>query len=413
MRIPLVLAIALFVFSVAVDAAIALGLRSGRREKRGWKVYLASAVACWVWLACIIAVPKRSEDADILPLMWMLWSYLGLYVAKLVYLLTVLSGRLVRLLSRRRFRLELFRWSGLGLGVAVLAVMWCGVWFTRRHIEVTEVTVCSPRVPQAFDGFRIVQLSDLHVGTWGRDTSFISSLVDTVNALRPDLIVFTGDLVNRKTDELQPFLYDLARLDAPCGVMAVLGNHDYGDYVDWASPEERLANNELLHRQERGMGWDLLLDERRPLARGGDTIVVAGVQNWGDAPFPTYGSLEKALPDSRDSAVNRHDSHFKILLTHNPEHWNREVSEGSNIDLTLSGHTHAMQVMVGSMTGRRWSPAVWRYPLWGGLYERTGGDGEPVSLYVNIGAGEVGMPARLLGAYPEVTLFVLRRQDPE
>lgn len=417
MRIPLMLAVILILLSVLVDLYITFDLRKTKRQSlhgghgNAWKVYLASSVMCWIWLLVILCLPKRSEDSDILSLMWMLYSYLTIYAAKITYIVVSLIGRLISFVTRCNTVRKPFKWIAMSVGLATFAMMWIGVWVTRRQIMVTEVTIDSPKIPEAFNGYRIVQISDLHVGTWGEDTSFIKSLVEKVNSLHPDLILFTGDIVNRKTDELTPFLFDLSQFSAADGVMSVLGNHDYGDYVDWKNPQERIANNELLHQEQRGMGWDLLQDEHRLIVRNNDTIVIAGVENWGDPPFPTYGNLDKALSDSKDSLINRHDSHFKILMTHNPEHWNREIASKSNIDLTLSGHTHAMQMMVGNLQGWKWSPAVYRYSLWGGLYERQGNDGTPVRLYVNIGAGEVGMPSRLLGARPEVTLLVLHHTE--
>lgn len=241
------------------------------------------------------------------------------------------------------------------------------------------------------------------------DTSFVADLVDRVNSLHPDLIVFTGDIVNRKTDEIEPFLHTLSRLSAPDGVFSILGNHDYGDYVDWKDPADREENNRRLAHYQDSIGWTLLNNERRYIVRGNDSITLIGVENWGDPPFPVYGSLEKALSASRDSLYHQNDSRFKVLLTHNPEHWNQEVSHSTNIDLTLTGHTHAMQMMI-SLGNWKWSPAKYRYEQWGGLYERLNDRGRTVRMYVNIGSGEVGMPSRLLSAYPEITLL---RLEPE
>lgn len=283
-----------------------------------------------------------------------------------------------------------------------------GVFYTRHKIEVVEETVESQKLPPSFNGYRIVQISDLHVGTWGNDTTFISKLVNQINSLTPDVIFFTGDIVNRQTKELKPFLNILSKLTAKDGVYSVLGNHDYGDYVDWKDPKLRDENNTLLALSMKQMGWRLLNNERVWLRSGNDSILLAGVENWGDPPFPTYGSLEMAIPSSPDSIVNQNDSNFKILLTHNPEHWNREVADKTNINLTLSGHTHGMQTMM-KIGSKKWSPAKYRYELWGGKFSRCNEKGDTTHLYVNIGAGEVGMPSRLLGAYPEITVITLMR----
>lgn len=408
MRIPLVLAIITLVFSVLIDLGIYRDLRKNLRHPRWEGIYMLVSVVLWIIFIVIYFLPKRSESSGIIYLMWMLYAYLSVYLGKIVYLLISWIGSIVNGISGKKPRRHPAMVLGTVAGVGVVAVMILGVVFTRRHIVVERVEISSPNLPPQFNGFRLVQLSDLHVGTWGDDTSFLSALVDSVNSLKPDLIVFTGDIVNRKTDELLPFVRTLSGLKARYGVMSVLGNHDYGDYVDWGSPAERAANNALLANLELEMGWDLLNNTRRTVSRGSDSIMIVGVENWGEPPFPTYGDLSVALSPSSDSTYNQNDGRFKILLTHNPEHWNRYVADNTDFDLTLSGHTHAMQAMV-RIGDFKWSPAMWRYPQWRGLYERTNRSGKKTRLYVNIGAGEVGMPARLLSAYPEITLITLRR----
>lgn len=407
MRVPLALAFFVIILSILIDIYIYLDIRKACRKRFWSRFYAVTSVLLWAFLIVVLCLPKRSEDSGIIGIMWMLYSYLTVYLSKLIYVLSSLAGRLVSKIFRLRLRFHPARIAGVVLAVAFFGVIWAGVFFTRRHIEVNRVEIASPKVSYAFSGYRIAQLSDLHVGTWGNDTTFISALVDSVNALHPDLIVFTGDIVNRKTEELLPFVAPLSRLKAKDGVLSILGNHDYGDYVDWALPEDREDNNRRLAEVQRGMGWTLLNNERRFVTRDNDSVMIVGVENWGDSPFPVYGDLDKALPASPDSAFHQNDRLFKILLTHNPEHWNQEVSKKTNIDLSLSGHTHAMQIML-SIGGWRWSPAAYRYEQWGGLYERPSHKGDPSRLYVNIGAGEVGMPARLLDAYPEITLITLQ-----
>lgn len=398
--------ICLLVGSGLIDLYIANDIRQSKGKRFWWKAYWVSAVVCWIFIIVTLCLPRRSEDSGILPIMWMLYSYLSVYAAKLVYIIFSLIGRCFNLFTRRKGGKHPMRWIGLAGALFVFISMWWGVGVTRHEIDVKRVEINSPKLPAGFKGYKIAQISDIHVGTWGNDTSFISALVDSVNAQHPDLIVFTGDIVNRRTDEIFPFVPVLSRLSAPDGVISILGNHDYGDYVDWKDPAERTTNNELLAQVQKGMGWDLLNNRRVVIANGNDSIVIVGVENVGDPPFPTYGDLEKALPSSPDSAYNQNDGRFKVLLTHNPAHWDEYVSHNTNIDLTLSGHTHAMQ-MVLKLGKHEWSPAVFRYELWGGLYDRLNEKGENTQLYVNIGAGEVGMPSRLFAAYPEITVFTL------
>ncbi len=397
--------------SVLIDLYITLDIRRSAKKGFWWKAYAVSALLCIGFIIYVLCLPRRSESNDILPVMWMLYSILSVYVAKLVYMIFSLIGRLIsRFTSRKRNGGgHAMQWVGLVCALFIFISLWWGVGVTRHEIKVVDVDIESPKVPRPFNGYKIAQLSDLHVGTWGNDTTFISALVDSVNSLHPDLIVFTGDIVNRRTDELEPFMPVLSRLHAPDGVLSILGNHDYGDYVDWSAPELRTANNKKLAEDQQKMGWNLLNNRKVFMTRDNDSIMVIGVENVGDPPFPTYGDLDKALSNSRDSVFNQNDHRFKILLSHNPEHWNQEVSKNTNIDLTLSGHTHAMQMML-KFGGFVWSPAKYRYEQWGGLFTRLNDFGQKTELYVNIGAGEVGMPSRLFAAYPEITLITLHHQ---
>lgn len=347
-----------------------------------------------VFYAAVIAfIPKRGGDNGmLLSIMWMLFGYLSIYLPKYVITIFCLISSLPGLFGRKP--LKWIAVTGYVAGALLFAGMWWGALVNRFNIHVNEVTVDIKGLPENFDGFRIAQISDLHVGTFGTDTAFVSALVDKVNSLKPDLIVFTGDIVNRHTDELIPFVMPLSRLKSPNGVVSILGNHDYGDYHDWDDAASRDKNNADLAYLQKEMRWALLKDSFVTLHKGNDSIVVMGVENVGDKPFPVYGSLARAYHDTSDSAV-------KILLSHNPAHWTDEISGNPrhNIALTLAGHTHAMQIELFGI-----SPAALRYRTWGGMYA------DPDSthlLYVNIGAGTVGFPARI-GATPEIALFTLR-----
>lgn len=362
-----------------------------------------SASLCYILLIVVICFPKRSETADIQAIMWGLYTYLTIYASKTVALLVGLMGLIPRLFKRKKQNSLL--WIGLPLGSLVFITMWWGSLVTRHEIDVRKINIVSERIPESFNGYRIVHLSDMHVGTWGNDTTFISNLVDSVLAQKPDLIVFTGDIVNRHTLELRPFLKTLSRLKAPDGTLSVLGNHDYGDYISWDRPSDRTENNILLAAWQKSMGWKLLNNEHLFLNKGNDSIAVIGVENWGEPPFRQYGRLQDAYSLNHEDEYNVNDSRFKILLSHNPEHWRQDISRNTNIDLTLSGHTHAMQTLI-RIGDWAWSPAVWKYEEWGGLYEREKNSGEKTQVYVNIGSGEVGMPFRI-GAIPEITVINL------
>ncbi|MBD5238558.1 MAG: metallophosphoesterase [Bacteroidales bacterium] len=394
MRLPVIMVMICLLLQVAVDAYIFFAAWQRCRRLGAAKFQLLESAFFLIYIVVFLCLPKRGESDQMLQLaMWMLFFYLTVYVGKTIYVIFDLIASIPKLMGKKR--VKGISVAGIVCGIAAFMVMWWGALINRHQIQVNEVTVRIDGLPPSFAGYRIAQISDLHVGTFGQDTTFISKLVEITNAQHPDLIVFTGDIVNRRSDELKPFVGPLSRLDAKDGVLSILGNHDYGDYIDWPSAQDKEINMEQLLDMQLAMNWELLTNSSTVIY--GDTpmdsLVIIGVENWGEPPFPTYGELLTAYPTPGDSAV-------KILLTHNPVHWQKEVEpvDSLKIDLTLSGHTHAMQVAIG-----RLSPAALKYDTWGGLYESTDGR-RP--LYVNIGAGAVGVPMRI-GATPEVTIFTL------
>ena len=395
MRIPFLFLIVTLLLTLGVDGYIYAIARRRCRSHVPARIQLFSALALYVLVIVGIFLPARGGDpAMLLTKMWVLFGYMTFFVAKVAFVLFDLIGGIPCLFGRKRLPK-----SGLvaGLiGVAVFLAMWWGALINRFNVQLNEVDVEIAGLPEVFDGYTIAQISDLHVGTYGSDTDFVERLVDYVNSLDADVICFTGDIVNRTTDEIIPFVGPLSKLHAPDGVFSILGNHDYGDYYDWDSEAEKQASLQRLKDIQTDMGWTLLLNEHRFVSHGRDSIAILGVENVGDPPFTVYGDLKASYPNLGDSVS-------KVLLSHNPAHWDMEVADHKdvNIGLTLSGHTHAMQ-----MTFFGWSPAVFRYLHWGGLYGDKSGDHQ---LYVNIGDGTVGMPMRL-GATPEVTLITLRRK---
>ena len=249
-----------------------------------------------------IAVPARSGSNTVLLVkMWLLFSYLTFLIPKTVGVLFDLIASIPTLFNHRRLRF--FTVAGMALGVVIFIGMWWGALLNRYRTDVREVEIEITDLPESFSGYRIVQFSDLHTGTFGTDTAFVAALVDEINSLHPDAIFFTGDIVNRVSSEAQPFVAPLSRLEAPDGVYAILGNHDYGDYMSWDSPEEKNRNMEELYDIFRRTGMDLLRNETRWLRKGADSIAIIGVENIGDPPFPIYGSLSKAYTDPADGAT--------------------------------------------------------------------------------------------------------------
>ena len=290
--------------------------------------------------------------------------------------------------------MPLVKKTAIGLGIALLAMAYLifGATEGKRYFQVKETTIESKDVPQAFDGYRIVQLSDMHVGSWNGDTQAMEKAVSMINDLHPDLIVFTGDLVNNLASELDNFIPVFSKLKAKDGVYSVLGNHDYSTYVHWENPEDQKEELVRLKQKQAEMGWTMLNNRHVKLYNQNDSIALIGVENSGRPPFPDYAKLSEAMQGT--------EGMFQILLSHDPTHWRREVLPQTYIQLMLAGHTHAMQTKIFGFT-----PAQFIYAENDGLYR----EGEQM-LYVNIGLGHLLYPMRL-GAWPEITLLTLKKKS--
>lgn len=355
------------------------------REQPGlWRTVLVVAPTV-ITLLCIVLLVCQVRVALLMQLAFLL--FICIAVPKLVFVLADLIGRGVGLLIPALSRAMITRGATV-LAVLMACVQIYGSAFGWQRIVTAPVPINLPGLPRGFDGYKVVQLSDLHVGTYAGDDRFLSRLVDSVNAQRPDLIVFTGDIVNTSSAELPPYLSALQRLQARDGVVSVLGNHDYCMYHPGLTPAEQAAEVRRIVEMERSMGWRVLLNEHLAIARGADTLYVAGVENTGKPPFPERGDLNKALRGVPADG-------FTMLLSHDPWHWRHGVL-GRPVALTLSGHTHALQMQIG-----HFSPAQWLMREWGGLY-REGRQ----QLYVSTGVGG-SVPYRL-GAWPRVEVITLR-----
>mgnify|MGYP001516044400 FL=1 len=394
MRLPILTMIILIVVNVFVDIYIWRCIVNKERKRWPGVVYAWSSLFFIIFIIVTVALPRRSgSDTVLLAVMWMLYTYLSVYISKYVFCIISFIGLIPRLWRGKRWKA--MNIIGSVAAIAVFVTMWWGALINRTRYQIKEVVIEFADLPDAFDGYRVLQFSDLHVGTYGSDTTFVSEIVDVINNQSADLVLFTGDIVNRRTDELLPQVKPLSRLKAADGVYSILGNHDYGDYKKWPSAEMKSENMDMMYRLQRDMGWNLMNNRSEYIRRGNDSIALIGVENWGDPPFTVYGDLDKAYPMQSDST-------FKILMTHNPAHWSEKIADNDtvNIALSLSGHTHAMQCQIGS-----WSPAEWRYDNWGGLYDDLSSRHK---LYVNIGLGTVALPARI-GATPEITVLTLRK----
>ncbi len=396
MRLPLLMMIAVILISVGIDWLIYRRLRMCK-YKIPCRVHIGVSGVVYLLIACVIFVVLLRVNNDTLfrCMMWGLYSYFALYFSKLIVALSILVGKVPKIWKAREWNKSVA--IGWCLGVGLFGeTMWGLV--NRYRYQIVEQTIEFENLPEAFDGYRIAQFSDFHVGSYN-DTTYVSKIVDVINRQDVDLIAFTGDIVNRRTDELIPYVAPLNRLNAPDGVFSILGNHDYGDYSAWKTEEDKAENMRLMYALQKDMGWRLLLNETEYIHKGNDSIALIGVENVGDSPFKVYGDLRKAYPQISDKV-------FKVLLTHNPAHWTQEIADNDslNVDLSLSGHTHAMQIEL-DICGYRLSPAAFRYNTWGGLYTDRNNRHK---LYVNIGLGTVAIPARI-GATPEITIITLRK----
>ena len=296
--------------------------------------------------------------------------------------------------ARRRF-LSLI---GLGIAAVPFGALLYGMYRGKYNYQVLKYELEFDDLPDAFDGYQITQISDVHSGSFDNREK-IEYGIDLINTQKSDVIVFTGDMVNNKAEEMNPWSDLFAKLEAPDGKFSILGNHDYGDYVRWDTEELKAQNLQNLKDIQRDMGFDLLLNENRYLERGSDKLALIGVENWGRGGFKKAGDLSRAA-DGIDS------NDFKVLLSHDPSHWEDIVIDDDyHYHLTLSGHTHGMQFGIEIPGVVKWSPVKWRYKYWAGVYEEKN-----QFINVNRGFGFIGYPGRV-GIWPEITVITLKKKS--
>lgn len=291
--------------------------------------------------------------------------------------------------SRRRF----ISLVGLGSGAVLAGMFLDGIIFGKYRHRARIVRLKLKNLPESFKGYKIVQISDVHSGSF-QNPKHLQHAIDLINKQDADLILFTGDMVNNYADEFVPFIDLFSQIKSRDGKLAVLGNHDYGEYGVWKSVDDRKNNIPRLIENEKKAGFKMLRNESRVIERNGEKLYIIGVENWGIPPFPQFGDLDKAAAGIPVDAV-------KILMSHDPSHFDAIVKHHpSNVQLTLSGHTHGMQFGI-DLKNFRWSPVEYKYPKWADLYESEG-----KYLYVNRGFGVIGYPGRV-GVLPEITVFEL------
>lgn len=401
----------IFLISVyfALDVYIFMALKSTLEGSAGWVRRLI--LSCY-WIFSIVAIAGVLAYSKIDP---KVFKSLRLYVTTFFFVLLI--GKLFSFLflladDIRRgatYLVNLFPWAegkyntsrsdfvsktALVAGTIPIATMSFGILSGAHDYRVRRKAVYLSNLPKAFDGIRVAQISDIHTGSFFNRIA-VEGGIDLLNAEKPDLVFFTGDLVNNKSEEASAYLDIFKRVKAPLGTFSIMGNHDYGDYSTWSSAEEKQKDIRNLHEMHKYMEWDLLLNENRILKVDGEEIAILGCENWGSGRFSKYGDMVETT-----KGVENHP--FKILLSHDPSHWDAQIRpEYGDIDLTLSGHTHGFQfgVEIGNF---RWSPVQYRYKQWADLYQ----EGSQF-LYVNRGYGYIGYPGRI-GILPEITILELK-----
>lgn len=336
--------------------------------------YAIAELLTWLIICLFVTLPLLLED-----------------ITRLIKAIFRKPTNAPRIPSRRKFVSTL----GWGLAAIPFASILYSIFKGKYNYKVWKYTLYFDNLPKAFDGYRITQISDIHCGSFDNYEK-IRYGVELINSQKSDVILFTGDLVNNLANEVHNWKSLFATLQAPDGVFSIMGNHDYGDYSSWETPEAKQQNLEHLFQLQKQMGWQLLLNEHCYLERNGEKIALIGVENWGHGRFSKYGDLNKAM-----EGVNTED--FKILMSHDPTHWQEVVlPENKDIQLTLSGHTHGMQCGIEIPGWLKWSPSQYIYKYWGGMYEEDG-----KYLNVNRGFGYHAFPGRL-GVWPEITVIELK-----
>ena len=303
----------------------------------------------------------------------------------------ILPGETQSLAGRRKFLSQI----ALGIAAIPFASFIYGIIYGKYNYKVIKYQLSFKDLPDAFNGYTITQISDIHSGSFTNKEK-IQYGVDLINEQKSDVMLFTGDIVNNKADEMDNWIDVFSQLEAKEGKYAILGNHDYGDYMDWKNPQDKIDNFQRVKDIHKEIGFDLLLDEHRYLEKNGQKIALVGVENWGKG-FNQAGDLEKA-------SANIKKEDFKILMSHDPSHWEYKVKENDfNYQLTLSGHTHGLQMGIEIPGWFKWSPSKYVYKQWAGLYEEFG-------RYINVnrGFGYHAFPGRV-GIWPEITVIELKK----
>ena len=395
---------------IAVDVYALQAFRSVYKDQWLAYIYLLLSLAVLFNLIYHLSSWDRHEGFSVAT-MFSFGFFLALFVPKLILVLFMTAEDIIRIMiglygrfigSQAQFNLPSRRKfvGTFALGVAAIPFLSLlyGMYKGKYRFRVLDYDLYFDDLPDAFDGYKITQISDVHSGSFDNHEK-IAYAVDLVNKQKGDVILFTGDLVNNVAEEMKDWTSLFSTLKAPDGVFSILGNHDYGDYVEWDSEKEKKANLDALKTLQRAMGWRLLLNEHRFLERNGQRIALVGVENWGAGGFKKEGDIDMA-------SSGLESSDFKVVMSHDPSYWTEKLKDHpKNFQLTLSGHTHGMQFGIEIPGVLKWSPVQYRYKNWAGIYENA-----QRLINVNRGFGFLGYPGRV-GIWPEITTIRLRKKQ--
>lgn len=359
-------------------------------------------ITFWIFtfglIAAIIVLKVKLDDIESRRKQLLISTMYGLtissFIPKIIFVVVISILFYSHVVFSEKESLIVIPLVGLFSGFLPFFVIVYAIFKAVYHFKIYRHILKFEKLPASFNGLKIVHISDLHLGSFNYRFKILNRAVKLINDMNPDLIVFTGDLINNFSWELRGWQKVFIKLKAKIGKYAVLGNHDYGDYSEWETENEKIENHEAIKQFYREIDFRLLLNEAQTIKITNEEIAIVGVENWGNPPFKQYGDLQKSISKIPNAT-------FKILLSHDPSHWSEEVRNKTNIALTLSGHTHGMQAGV-RFNKKQWSPIKFKYKHWAGLYKE-----KKQYLYVNRGLGWMGFPGRL-GMRPEITLIILK-----
>lgn len=403
MRSYSLLTIILFCLAIlAIDILAFYWLQSITQLIPSTSIKTSINILFWVFtvglIFSILILKITLDDINPIRKQLLISSFYGLaissFVPKIIFIIAISVLYVSNYIFSETESLIIVPLIGLLSGALPFVIILYGIFKAIYRFKVHHHSITFKTLPKSFNGLKLVQISDIHLGSFNYRYPILERAFEKINNLQPDYIFFTGDLVNNYAWELRGWKKTFNKLKARKGKYSILGNHDYGDYSEWNSSEEKQENLEAIKQFYKDIDFKLLLNEGELITNNSESISIIGIENWGKPPFKQYGDLQKAFETVKNSA-------FKILLSHDPSHWSEEVLINTNIDLTLSGHTHGMQAGL-QFKNMNWSPIKYKYKHWAGLYKKG-----HQYLHVNRGLGWLGFPGRL-GMRPEITFIELK-----